>query len=66
MLPYRDSPTKFGGVVRIMPNGTVVVIKRDFGLTDEPECSEAAHRQMYKWMCEQMGVPFDPSLFVTT
>jgi hypothetical protein len=62
MVP-RDVPTKFGGIVRVMPDGSVIVIKRDFGLTTEPECSEAAHRQMYLWMCEQYGLSPSPTLF---
>jgi hypothetical protein len=63
MLPYRDTHTKFGGVIRIFPDGSSQVIQRDFGLTTEPECSEAAHRQMYRWFCEQHGILYDPTLF---
>ena len=46
---YRDTPTKFGGIVRLFPDGSSTVIKRDFGLTTEPECSEEAHAQMHRW-----------------
>lgn len=52
MPPFRDSPTRWGGVVRYFANGTHAVIVRDFGLTNEPECSEEAHAQMLRWMRE--------------
>jgi hypothetical protein len=51
---YLDTPTKFGGIVRIFPDGSSQVIKRDFGLTTEPWCSEEAHAQMKRWLEENM------------
>jgi len=52
--PFRDTPTKFGGVIRIWLDGHTEIIKRDFGLTTEPECSEEAHAQMRRWCEEHM------------
>lgn len=58
--PFRDSPTENGGVVRFLPgNPHPIVVKRDCGLTDEPECSNQAHRQMRKWFCAKYGIPDD-------
>lgn len=56
-MPYRDTPTKFGGIIRIFPGEPPPppqVIKRDFGLTTEPECSEEAHEQMRRWFTANM------------
>jgi hypothetical protein len=55
---YRDTPTKYGGVIRIFPNGTTIVLVRDFGLTTEPECSEEAHAKMSEWLHEHMPEVF--------
>jgi hypothetical protein len=52
---YRDTPTAYGGIVRIFPDGSSQIIKRDFGLTHEPECSEEAHKQILKWWQESIG-----------
>ena len=49
---YRDTPTKWGGVVRIFPSGQSQVLVRDFGLTTQPECSEEAHAQIDAWRRE--------------
>lgn len=59
LMPFRDTHTPGDGVVRFYPDGTHVVIKRDFGLTTEPECSEAAHHQIRKWFCLKYGIPDD-------
>jgi hypothetical protein len=64
MIYYRDAKTEFGGIVRLWSNGAVEVIQRDFGLTWEPECSEAAHRQIYLWFCARYGLVPLSGLFV--
>jgi hypothetical protein len=60
---FRDVQSEFGGVYRIHFDGRIEVIKRDFGLTWEPECSEASHRQMYKWFCQRYDMTFNPDMF---
>ena len=58
-LPYRDTPTKWGGLIRIFADGSPPqVIRRDFGLTTEPECSEEAHERMRQWFMR-----YQPEIF---
>lgn len=56
MFPYmRTEETPFGGLIGYPWVGPpwVVVLRRDFGLTNEAPCSEEAHTQMLKWWKER-------------
>lgn len=60
--PQRIIHTPYGGLLKVMPDGSIRVVRRDFGLTWEDECSREAHRKMYEYLT---GEPCPPEYYLS-
>lgn len=59
--PNRYIHTKYGGLIMVMPDGSLKVIRRDFGLTWEDPCSREAHMKMHEYLT---GAPCPAGMYL--